>query len=59
MATPELTKSARAYLAAIGRKGGEKGGKARTEAKATAARRNGRKGGRPRKDLTPCANLKP
>lgn len=37
------------YLAEIGRKGGQKGGKATTKRKADAARANGHKGGRPRK----------
>lgn len=49
MAKAELTKSARDYLAAIGRKGGEIGGKSTSEAKRLAARTNGAKGGRPRK----------
>ncbi len=35
---------------ALGRLGGRKGGKAKTEAKKAASRANGAKGGRPRKD---------
>jgi len=50
MATPRLTVSARKYLAEIGRKGGTKGGKARTPAKVAASQKNGHKGGRPRKN---------
>lgn len=44
-----ITRSVREYLAAIGRKGGKLGGKARTPAKSEAAKANGKKGGRPRK----------
>ena len=37
------------HLSRIGRKGGLKGGKAKSEAKTAANRENGKKGGRPRK----------
>ena len=44
-----MTKRARQ---AAGRKGGKRGGKSRSDAKATAARKNGKKGGRKRIDLS-------
>lgn len=42
-----------AWARELGRVMGEKGGRARTAAKAAAARENGRKGGRPRKSASP------
>lgn len=38
-----------AAAAALGRRGGMKGGKSRSAAKVAAVRENGKKGGRPRK----------
>jgi hypothetical protein len=37
------------HAVALGRKGGQVGGKATSDAKVAAARENGKKGGRPRK----------
>ena len=45
-----MQKTVRDYLAAIGRKGGQIGGKVRSPAKLEAARENGKKGGRPKKN---------
>jgi len=38
------------HAVALGRLGGQVGGKVTSEAKAAAARENGKRGGRPRKD---------
>lgn len=44
----QTSSAVRRYLAAIGSKGGKKGGRARTPAKIRASRINGRKGGHPK-----------
>lgn len=46
----------RAWMREMGKRMGQKGGRARTPDKASAARENGKKGGRPRKALAPPAS---
>lgn len=51
-----LTQETRAYLAQIGRLGGQVGGRKTSPEKRVAVRRNGRLGGRPRKPKEPDAH---